>query len=234
MPEPVPPPADGLLLLGRRVLADALGTFALVFAGCGAVVVGATRPGTIDHLGVSAAFGVVVAAMIFAVGHISGAHLNPAVSVAFAAMGRFPWREVPAYVLGQVLGAIGAAWAVRALFGDAASLGATVPAVPLVPALALEALLTFFLRFVIAAVATDSRAQGQLAAVAVGGTVGLLALVGGPATGASMNPARTLGPAVASGELTGLWIYLVAPVVGAVLGAWTYQLVAWRPDLDRT
>ncbi len=229
----VAPPSPFALFL-RRLLADAIGTFGLVFAGCGAVVVGATYPNTIDHYGICVAFGVVVAAMVFAVGHVSGAHLNPAVTIAFAAMGKFPWREVPAYIISQCIAAIGASYAVRFLLADAANLGATVPGIPILPALILEIVLTFFLMFVIAAVATDSRAQGQFAAVAVGGTVALLALVGGPLTGASMNPARTLGPALASGVFDGFWIYAVGPVVGAVAGAWTYQVVAWRPDLDRT
>lgn len=216
----------------RKAAADAIGTFALVFAGCGAVVVDA-GPGGLGHIGVSIVFGLVVTVMIFATGHLSGAHLNPAVTIAFAAVGRLPWREVPAYVVGQVVAAVAASFAVFALVGDAASLGATVPTVPLPAAFALEVLLTFFLMFVITAVATDARAQGQLAAVAIGGTVGLSALFGGPLTGASMNPARSFGPAVVAGVADAQWLYLVAPVIGAVLGATTYRFVACDADERR-
>ena len=211
--------------LPQRALADAIGTFALVFTGCGAVVV-ETMHGGLGHLGVCAVFGLVVGVMIFATGHISGAHFNPAVTVAFASIGRFPWREVPAYILAQLLAALLASAAVLLMIGDAASLGATTPSIPLVTALGIETVLTFFLMFVITAVATDSRAAGQLAAVAIGGTVTVGALVGGPLTGASMNPARTLGPGLISGSLDGLLIYLIGPVIGAILGAWAYQVIA--------
>ncbi len=211
--------------LARKALADAIGTFALVFAGCGAVVVDAST-GALGHLGVSGVFGLVVAVMIFATGHISGAHFNPAVTVAFAAAGRFPWKQVPAYVAAQLLASVAASLAILVLVGSEAHLGSTLPATDPAHAVAVEALLTFFLMFVITAVATDGRAAGQLAAVAIGGTVALCALMGGPLTGASMNPARSLGPALVSGALADQWIYVAGPVVGAVAGAWTYAFVA--------
>ncbi|MEO0605853.1 MAG: aquaporin, partial [Myxococcota bacterium] len=155
--------------------------------------------------------------------------IEPAVTVAFAAVGAFPWREVPAYVLGQLVAAVLASAALVGLVGSGASLGATVPAVELGAAFGLEVILTFFLMFVITAVATDARAHGQLAAVAIGGTVALCALMGGPLTGASMNPARSLGPALVSGVSESQWLYVVAPIAGALLGAFAYRAVALDP-----
>lgn len=209
----------------RKCAAEGIGTFALVFAGCGAIVVDASVGG-LGHVGVCAVFGLVVGVMIFATGHISGAHFNPAVTLGFAASGRFPWPEVPSYIGAQCAAALLASVAVSGLVGTEAHLGATLPAVELGRAFGLEVILTFFLMFVITAVATDARASGNLAAVAIGGTVALCALMGGPLTGASMNPARSLGPALVSGSTEGLALYLVAPVVGAVLAAWTYTQVA--------
>jgi len=212
----------------RKAGADAVGTFALVFAGCGAVVVEA-QTGALGHVGVCMVFGLVVAVMICATGHISGAHFNPAVTLAFAATGSFPWREVPAYVIAQLIAAVVASAAILGLVGSEASLGATTPSVDLGPAIGLEILLTFFLMFVIKAVATDSRAAGNIAALAIGGTVALCALMGGPLTGASMNPARSLGPALVSGVFDHQWLYIVAPIVGAIAGAWVYSVVACGP-----
>ena len=212
----------------RKAAADGVGTFALVFAGCGAAVVDAQTQ-ALGHLGVCAVFGLVVGAMIFATGHVSGAHFNPAVTLAFAAVGRFPWREVPAYVLAQSVAAVLASAAVLGLIGSEAALGATVPSVGLGPAVGLEVVLTFFLMFVITSVATDSRASGNVAAIAIGSTVALAALVGGPLTGASMNPARSLAPALLAGVTEAQWVYVVGPVIGAWLGAFTYQAVACGP-----
>ena len=202
-----------------------VGTFALVFAGCGAIMVDSMTGGSITHLGVGLVFGLVIMVMVYATGHISGAHFNPAVTVAFATLGALSWREVPAYVLGQVTAALLASGALLLLFGSVAQLGATVPAGSSLQSLGLEALLTFFLMFVITAVATDGRAVGQMAGLAIGGTVALEAVFAGPISGASMNPARSLAPALVSGELGALWIYLAGPIVGAIAGAWVYQLV---------
>lgn len=215
-------------LLLRMSLADAIGTFALVFAGCGAIVVDA-QTAALGHVGISMVFGLVVGGMIFATGHISGAHLNPAVTLAFAVAGRFPWRQVPAYLTAQLLAAIAASACILALVGSEASLGATLPDMAVAPALGLETLFSFFLMFVITGVATDSRASGHLAAVAIGATVALCALVGGPLTGASMNPARSLGPALVSGTLDLQWIYIIGPCTGAIAGALTYGFVASSP-----
>lgn len=206
--------------------AEALGTFCLVFAGTGAVVVNAVAGGPLGHGGVAASFGLVVAAMIFAVGHLSGAHLNPAVTLAFASARHFPAREVAPYVLAQVLGAVLGSFSLRGLFGEAGGLGSTQPDhVGDVGALGLEAGLTAVLMIVILAVATDTRAVGSLAAIAIGGTIALEALVMGPITGASMNPARSLAPALATGNGGQLWIYLVGPVIGALAGAAVYAFL---------
>jgi len=208
--------------LARKSLAEGIGTFALVFAGCGAVAVEAST-GALGHGGVAATFGLVVCVMVYAVGHVSGAHFNPAVTVAFAATGRFPWREVPAYVLGQSASALLAAGVLRGLLGPEASLGVTgYSELATGGAFVLEGILTFGLMFVIVAVATDGRAASQMAGLAIGGTVCVGALFGGPLTGASMNPARSLGPALVSGELGQLWLYVAAPLLGAAAGAWTY------------
>ena len=206
----------------RATIAEMIGTFALVFAGCGAIIVQA-QSGALGHVGVCLTFGLVITAMIFATGHISGAHFNPAVTIAFAATGHFSWRHVPAYIIGQLLAALTAALLLSALVGAEASLGATTFDSAVGPAFALEVVMTFFLMFVIISVATDARASGALAAVAIGATVCLCALMGGPLTGASMNPARSLGPALVAGVSSGQWLYIAAPIIGALLGAFAYQ-----------
>ena len=212
--------------LPQRLLAELLGTFSLVAAGCGAIVVEA-RTGALSHLGVALSFGLVVTVMVAALGHVSGAHVNPAVTVAFALFRHFPWRDVPGYVAAQLAGAAAGAGVLRLLFGrgGAEALGATVPAGPAVQSLALEALLTASLMFVITAVATDTRAVGELAALAIGATVAVDAIWGGPVSGASMNPARSFGPALLSGLWQAHWLYWVGPLLGAAAGAGAYQLL---------
>jgi aquaporin NIP len=212
--------------LARRVVAELIATFCLVFAGTGAIVVNGISDGQLGHGGVAAAFGIVVAIMIFAVGHISGAHMNPAVTAGFAVGRHFPLAEVVPYWTAQMAGAILASLSLRALFGTAHGLGVTQPAhVGPFSALVLEAGLTAVLMIVVLAVATDTRAAGSLAAIAIGATIGLEALVMGPITGASMNPARSLAPALVAGDWTNLWLYLVAPVAGAVIGVAVYELL---------
>lgn len=222
--------------LAGALAAEAIGTFALVFAGAGAIMV-ETRTGALGQVGIALTFGLVIMAMICAVGHISGAHFNPAVTFAFALTRHFPWTRVLAYWLAQLAGALAAALILRGSLGGIANVGATLPSGSDGQALLWEVILTFFLMFVIMAVTVDTSAVGEPAAVAIGGTVGLNAMVGGPITGASMNPARSLGPALATGELDAIWIYLVAPLLGAALGSLAYQLVrgeAARPaDLTR-
>jgi aquaporin Z len=208
-----------------RYIAEAIGTFALVFAGCGAVVVNETYGGALGHVGVSLVFGLIVMAMIYAVGNISGAHLNPAVTLGFMFAGRFDKRSVPAYIVSQVIGALAAAAFLRLLFPENGALGATVPNIGLLRAFGMETLLSFLLMFVILNVSTGHMEKGIMAGVAIGGTIALEALVGGPVTGASMNPARSLAPALLSGHLEHLWIYLTAPILGTFLARPTCQWI---------
>ena len=211
--------------LPRALVAEAIGTFALVFAGCGAIMVD-HQTHALGHVGVAISFGLVIMIMIYAVGHISGAHFNPAVTFAFAVSRHFPPARVLAYWAAQLAGALAAALVLRGSLGDVAHVGATLPAGSNGQAFLWEAVLTFFLMFVIMAVATDARAVGEAAAIAIGGTVGLDAMFGGPITGASMNPARSLGPAIAAGDFTSIWVYLAAPIAGAAAAAIAYQVVS--------
>lgn len=216
--------------LARRCLAEGLATFALVFAGCGAIVADARYGGALGAVGVALVFGLIIMAMVYATGHLSGAHINPAVTIAFVLARHFPVREAMAYVAAQVIGAVTGAVLLLAVWPDQpAELGATIPSVGVGSALVYELVLTAFLMFVIMAVATDTRAVGAGAAIAIGGTVGLDALFGGPVTGASMNPARSLGPALASSSYADLWIYLTGPFMGAAVGAAAYQAVRGSP-----
>jgi aquaporin NIP len=212
--------------LGRRAAAEGLAAFALVFAGCGAVVTDAHYDGALGAVGVSLVFGLIIMVAVYATGHLSGPHINPAVTIAFTLSRHFPARDAGAYIAAQLVGATVAALALLAVWPDQpGELGATLPSVGLGSAFVYELLLTAFLMFVIMAVATDTRAVGAAAAIAIGGTVGLDALFGGPVTGASMNPARSFGPALAAGEWSEFWIYVVGPVTGAALGALAYQFV---------
>ena len=212
--------------LRRRAAAEALGAFALVFAGCGAIVANASYDGALGTVGIALVFGLVIMAMIYATGHLSGAHLNPSVTLAFSLTRHFPLRDALAYIPAQLAGATAAAAVLLALWPDKpAHLGATVPTVGGWQALLYETVLTAFLMFVIMAVATDTRAVGASAAIAVGGVIGLNALFGGPVTGASMNTARSFGPALVANEWHDFWVYVVGPLVGAMIGALAYQLV---------
>ncbi len=210
--------------LARPLVAEAIGTFALVFAGCGAIMVD-SKTHALGHVGVAISFGLVIMVMIYALGHISGAHFNPAVTAAFALSRRFPWARVASYWTAQVAGALAAALILRASLGDVAHVGDTLPSGSDGRAFLWEAILTFFLVLVIMAVATDSRAVGEAAAIAIGAAVGLDAMFGGPITGASMNPARSVGPAVASGTFTALWVYVAAPLAGAAAAAFVYRFL---------
>ena len=208
----------------RPLVAESIGTFALVFAGCGAVMVDA-KTHQLGHVGVAISFGLVIMFGIYAVGHISGAHFNPAVTFAFALTRHFPWRRALAYWGAQLLGALLAAALLRGSLGNIADTGATVPSGSQGQSFLWELVLSAFLMFVILAVATDTRAVGEAAAVAIGGTIALDAMFGGPISGASMNPARSLGPALVSGNLHALWLYIVAPVIGTSVGGLAYQFV---------
>ena len=201
----------------NQYFAEVIGTFALVFAGCGAIIVNDLFPGTLGHLGVSVSFGLVVMAMIYAVGNISGAHLNPAVTLSFMAAGRLDKQLVLPYIGSQLIGALAAAAVLRVLFPEHNTLGATLPSGSILQAFVMEVILSFLLMFVILNVSTGHMEKGIMAGVAVGGTVGLEALIGGPVTGASMNPARSIGPALVAGQLQHLWLYIAAPVTGMLL-----------------
>ena len=221
---------DSSLPLWRRGLAEGLAAFALVFAGCGAIVADARYGEALGTVGVGIVFGLVIMVMVYATGHLSGAHINPAVTTAFALTRHVPGRDAITYVVAQLAGAVLGALLLLAVWPDQpAHLGATLPSVGDGSALLYEIVLTAFLMFVIMAVATDTRAVGAAAAIAIGGTVALGAIFGGPVTGASMNPARSFGPALAAGEWHDFWLYVLGPVVGASLGALAYQLVRGEP-----
>jgi MIP family channel proteins len=207
----------GLLLVLRRALAEFFGTFAMVFAGTGAIVINSVSDGAISHVGIALTFGLVVMAMIYALGEVSGAHLNPAVTLAFWLARRFETKELLPYVAAQVAGAVVASLLLLLMFGNVANLGATLPAESALQSFVLEIVLTLVLMFVILGVSTGSRETGVMAGVAVGAVVGFEAMFAGPISGASMNPARSLAPALLGGELQHLWIYLTAPVAGALL-----------------
>jgi aquaporin Z len=205
------------MLLGKRLCAEALGTFALVFAGTGAIVINGVSGGAISHPGIALTFGLVVLAMIYTFGDVSGAHFNPAVTTAFAAAGRFPWREVPGYIGAQLAGALAASGLLRMLFPSDAKLGATLPAGSEMQSAVLELVLTLLLMLVILSVSTGSKEKGMTAGIAIGAVIALEAMFAGPVCGASMNPARSLAPALVSGQLQHVWIYMVGPVLGALL-----------------
>jgi aquaporin NIP len=214
--------------LARALVAEAIGTFALVFAGCGAIMVDA-KTGALGHVGVAISFGLVIMVMVYALGHVSGAHLNPAVTLSFVLSRHFPRRRILPYWSAQVAGALGAALVLRGSLGDLAHVGATYPSGSDAQAFLWEAVLSFFLMLVVMAVATDTRAVGEAAAIAIGGVVGLDALFGGPITGASMNPARSLGPGIAAGDLHAIWIYILAPITGTAVAALTSTFLRAQP-----
>jgi aquaporin NIP len=201
----------------KKLAGEFIGTFSLVFAGTGAIVVNETSNGAVTHVGVALTFGLVVLAMIYTVGDISGAHLNPAVSLGFFAARRFSMREVIPYIVSQCAGAFAASGVLRLLFPRDATLGATLPAGSATQSFVLELILTAILMFVILSVSTGAAEKGITAGIAVGSVIGLEAMFAGPICGASMNPARSLAPAVVSQHLSSLWIYLVAPTAGALL-----------------
>ena len=207
-------------------LAESLGTFALVFAGPGAAAVNVASGGGVSGVGIGMSFGLIVMAMIFALGHISGCHINPAITIAFRALGRISSARAAGYILAQLVGAVLAGFAIIAVVGHQGDAGATTPHINGAhAALISETILTFFLAFVVFAVATDERAQGPFAAIAIGGYVGFAATGWGPVANASMNPARTFGPAVAANVWDSHWVYWVGPIVGALLATAVYELL---------
>jgi aquaporin Z len=209
----------------RKLIAEGFGTFALVFAGTGAIVINDVSGGLVTHVGVALTFGLVVLAMIYALGDVSGAHLNPAVTSGFALARRFPGRSVLPYLLAQCLGAVAASLLLRALFPEHSSFGATIPKGSNLQSFVLETVLTLMLMFVILSVSSGAKEKGITAGIAVGSVIALEALFAGPVSGASMNPARSLAPALVSGQLASLWVYLAAPTVGAALGVMAFRLL---------
>ena len=210
----------------RRAAAEGIGTFALVFAGCGAIVTDSQRHGALGVAGIGLVFFLVLLAAIAALGHVSGAHFNPGVSLSFFLTRHLPGRDLAAYVAAQVAAATLAALVLLVVWpGHPADLGATVPSVSAGRALLLEVVLTAFLMLVILSVATDTRAVGAPAALAIAAAVGLAAIAFGPLTGASLNSARSFGPALVSGQWHDFWVYLAGPLIGAPLGAFAYQFV---------
>ena len=214
----------------NKLAAEFIGTFALVFAGTGAVVINQISGGAITHVGIALTFGLVVLAMMYALGDISGAHLNPAVTLGFFMARRFPGKSVLPYILSQTAGAFAASGSMRSIFGNVADLGATLPAGLPMQSFALECLLTAFLVFVILCVATGSKEQGLMAGIAIGATLALDAMFGGPISGGSMNPARSLAPAVVSGNFSSLWVYLTAPLVGASVAVGCWRVTCRKPE----
>lgn len=207
----------------RKYLAEIIGTFALVFCGTGAIIINQESGGAITHVGIAITFGLIVTAMIYTVGDISGAHLNPAVTIAFWVAKSFPGKEILPYIISQTVGAFIASATLKFLFPANNLLGATLPSDTPMQSFILELILTFLLMFVILHVAKGSKEQGMFAGLAIGFVVLLEAMFAGPICGASMNPIRSLSPAIVSGHLEHLWIYLLAPITGAILAVFTWM-----------
>lgn len=209
----------------KKYISELIGTFSLVFCGTGAMTVNEITGGDVTHVGVAITWGLIVMAMIYAFGEISGAHFNPAVTIAFAYAKKFSWKEVPKYIAMQLVGALLASLVLLYLFPDAELYGATIPTLDMWRAFVLELLLTFFLMLVIINVSTGSKEIGTMAGIAIGGVVLLEAMFAGPMTKASMNPARSIAPALVSGHYQHLWLYMIAPVIGALLAVVSCKLV---------
>ncbi|XVF43636.1 hypothetical protein PTKIN_Ptkin02bG0056200 [Pterospermum kingtungense] len=210
----------------QKVIAEILRTYFIIFAGCGSVVVNKLYDGSVTFPGVCVVWGLIVMVMVYSVGHISGAHFNPAVTIVFAIFRHFPLKQVPIYIVAQVLGSILASETLYLVFDvNREAYFGTVPVGPHRRSLILEIIVSYLLMFVISGVATDNRAIGELAGIAVGMTIMLNVFVAGPISGASMNPARSIGPAIVMRVYDGLWIYVVGPIVGTVLGGFSYNLI---------
>ncbi|KAL5772128.1 hypothetical protein ACOSQ2_012052 [Xanthoceras sorbifolium] len=212
----------------QKIIAEVVGTYFLIFAGCGSVVVNSGYEKVVTQPGISIVWGLAVMVLVYSVGHISGAHFNPSVTIAFATCKRFPWKQVPAYVAAQVLGSTLAAGTLRLLFnGKQDHFAGTLPTRSDAQSFVIEFIITFYLMFIISGVSTDNRATDEFAGIAIGSTILLNVMIFGPVSGASMNPARSLGPAIVSNQYKGIWIYMVAPTLGAVCGAWVYNMVRY-------
>jgi aquaporin NIP len=209
----------------KNYISEFIGTFAMIFCGTGAMTINEITGGDVTHVGIGITWGLIVMAMIYAFGEISGAHFNPAVSIAFAYAKKFSWKEVPKYIFFQVAGAFTASLLLMWLFPKSELLGATIPTVDVWRAFVLELILTFFLMVVIINVSTGSKEVGMMAGIAIGSVVLLEALFAGPITNASMNPARSLAPNIVSGNIKGLWLYILAPIIGALLAVVSCKFV---------
>lgn len=200
-----------------KFLAEFIGTYALVFFGTGAIIVNLEANGVVTNAGIAIIFGLIVMAMVYTLGNVSGAHINPAVSIAFTIAKRFPLRQLLPYISCQIAGGIAASLTLKFLFPLNKQLGATFPQHSISQSFILELILTFFLMLVIIKVATGSKEQGMFAGITIGSVVALEAMFAGPICGASMNPARSIAPAIVSGEMKQLWIYIFAPIIGAAI-----------------
>ncbi|KAL5582306.1 hypothetical protein UlMin_014748 [Ulmus minor] len=209
----------------RKVVAEIVATYLLVFVTCGSAALSASNEHQVSKLGASVAGGLIVTVMIYAVGHISGAHMNPAVTLAFAAVRHFPWKQVPIYAAAQVIGAISSSFTLSILLHPIKNIGTTTPKGTDTQALLMEIVVTFSMMFITSAVATDTRAIGELAGIAVGSAVCITSILAGPVSGGSMNPARTIGPAIASSNYQAIWVYFVGPITGTLMGAWAYSVI---------
>lgn len=209
----------------RKYISEAIGTFIMVFCGTGAMTINEVTGGDVTHVGIAITWGLIVMAMIYAFGDISGAHFNPAVTIAFAYAKKFQWKEAPKYILSQCIGAIAASSILLFLFPESEFLGGTLPSFDALRAFVLEILLTYFLMLVIINVSTGSKEVGMMAGIAIGGVVLLEAMFAGPMTNASMNPARSLGPALLSGHWEHQWLYMIAPIIGAILAVLTCRVI---------
>lgn len=221
-----------MIPLSRRLLAEAIGTYALLFAGTGAIVIDGISGGTITHLGVALTWGLVIMVLIYTFGDVSGAHFNPAVSIGFVASGQFPLRELFPYIGAQAAGAVLASLTLRLLFPSAGILGATMPAGSVSQSFIFEILLTSFLMLVILNISQGAKEKGITAGITVGATIGLEALFAGPICGASMNPIRSLAPAIISGHHEHLWVYLSAPILGALIAVRLFTLLRGKESLS--
>jgi len=209
----------------KKYISEFIGTFSMIFCGTGAMTVNEVTGGDVTHVGIAITWGLIVMAMIYAFGETSGAHFNPAVTIAFAFAKKFAWKEVPKYIIVQVLGALTASLILWYLFPSSEYLGATIPTVDVGRAFVMELLLTFFLMVVIINVSSGSKEIGIIAGIAVGAVVLLEAMFAGPITNASMNPARSIAPAIVAGKMQHLWMYILAPILGAILAVISCKMV---------
>ncbi|XP_022842986.1 probable aquaporin NIP-type [Olea europaea var. sylvestris] len=217
-----------IVTIVQKVIAEVIGTYFVIFSGCGSVAVNKLYGGTVTFPGICATWGLIVMVMVYSVGHISGAHFNPAVTITFAIFRRFPWKEVPLYIIAQLIGSILASCTLAILFDiTSEAYFGTLPVGSNGQSFAIEIIISFLLMFTISGVATDSRAIGDLAGLVVGMTIMLNVFVAGPISGASMNPARSIGPAIVKHTYKGLWVYIFGPLIGTILGGFAYNLIRY-------